>query len=819
MARWYGESVADVYTGSSTDDYINGEGGNDTLDGADGNDTMVGGTGSDYLTGGDGADIFVYNTGDGNDRILDYENEDLIQVNGTVNKVAASGNNVILTVGSGKISVIGGKDKVITYTDDTGTHTYPNVVEFSNDGKGATLLSAYSQDSFDINDYEEYAESVLTIDASAVTNDLAITANLKSNQIIGTEENDYIDGGSGKDTILGGDGNDTIEGGKGNDSLIGGNGADVFVYNSGDGNDVIVDYKNEDIISLTSGEVTAANIQGDDYIFSIGSGKLSVLGGAASKKYVHFVNAYGEDVWYPEAPPAPVEIALDGKSVTLTEGFTDESFDPETYEGLSNFVDTIVTIDGSAVLREVAITGTAKANRIIGSDQDDYIDGGSGADTILGGDGNDSIEGGKGNDSLVGGAGADTFIYSAGDGNDRILDYENEDSIVVNGTVSKVATSGNNVILTVGSNKISVIGGKDKVITYTDDDGEHTYPQVVNFSADGKGATLLSAYAQDSFDINDYEEYADTVVTVDASAVEHSIAITGNAKSNRIIATEQDDYIDGGSGADTILGGDGNDSIEGGKGNDSLSGGNGADTFIYTAGDGNDRIIDYENEDSIVVNGLVSKVTDSGNNVILTVGSNKISVIGGKDKVITYTDDDGEHTYPQVVNFNSAGTGATLLSGYAQSSFDINNYENYASTVITVDASAVTQDIEITGNAKANKIIGSEQNDTLIGGKGNDSLQGGNGADTFVYTTGDGNDRILDYENEDSIVVNGTVSKVATASSAARIKLSPTPTTPALTPIRRLSTSIRRARAQRSCLATPKAVSTSTTMKTTLALW
>ena len=147
------------------------------------------------LTGGDGSDVFVYNIGDGNDIITDYTEEDIINVNGKVDKIAKSGKNVIITVGSNKISVMGGADKVISYTDNNGSYTYPQVVNFSANGKGATILSAYSKTNFDINDYDEYADSVITINASAVAHELEITANGNANRIIGSDENDYVDGG------------------------------------------------------------------------------------------------------------------------------------------------------------------------------------------------------------------------------------------------------------------------------------------------------------------------------------------------------------------------------------------------------------------------------------------------------------------------------------------------------------------------------------------------------------------------------------------------------------------------------------------------
>jgi Ca2+-binding RTX toxin-like protein len=54
-------------------DIVYGRGGKDALQGNDGNDTIIGGTGNDTMRGQAGDDIFVYNDGDGVDKILDFD--------------------------------------------------------------------------------------------------------------------------------------------------------------------------------------------------------------------------------------------------------------------------------------------------------------------------------------------------------------------------------------------------------------------------------------------------------------------------------------------------------------------------------------------------------------------------------------------------------------------------------------------------------------------------------------------------------------------------------------------------------------------------
>ena len=62
---------ADVLWGSRGDDRLFGGEGDDTLSGNAGDDMLAGGEGNDILDGGEGADVYVFNIGDGVDRIFD----------------------------------------------------------------------------------------------------------------------------------------------------------------------------------------------------------------------------------------------------------------------------------------------------------------------------------------------------------------------------------------------------------------------------------------------------------------------------------------------------------------------------------------------------------------------------------------------------------------------------------------------------------------------------------------------------------------------------------------------------------------------------
>jgi len=184
--------------------------------------------------------------------------------------------------------------------------------------------------------------------------------------IIGTANNDILNGGIGNDTIVGLQGDDILNGGADNDRLNAGLGNDTLI--GGTGIDV-VDYS-----SATQG--VEANIGSNVYEFAP-----NILANSA------VANGFGGQ---------------------------DFLFEIENVIG-SNFNDLIVDSNLSNEIKLGSGDDTVRAfnggnDTLLGEAGNDNMAGGSGNDLLLGGSGNDLLNGVSGNDTLNGGSGADTFI-------------------------------------------------------------------------------------------------------------------------------------------------------------------------------------------------------------------------------------------------------------------------------------------------------------------------------------------------------------------------------------------------------------------------
>lgn len=95
--------------------------------------------------------------------------------------------------------------------------------------------------------------------------------------LIGSNQDDELNGGDGSDLLIAGGGDDTLDGGDGNDLLIAGSGDDTL--DGGDGNDLLIAGSGDDTLDGGSGDDALIAGSGDDTLDG-GSGSDFVLGGS-----------------------------------------------------------------------------------------------------------------------------------------------------------------------------------------------------------------------------------------------------------------------------------------------------------------------------------------------------------------------------------------------------------------------------------------------------------------------------------------------------------------------------------------------------------
>ncbi|MBD3879469.1 MAG: hypothetical protein SR1Q5_07275 [Quinella sp. 1Q5] len=536
--------------------------------------------------------------------------------------------NVLINAGKGNDTIKNEYANNVTINGGAGNDY------ISNDGGLNLSINGSSGDDAISNDYYHHGGHNATINGG--------TGN---DYINNNGDNALISGGSGKDyicndgdsvTINGGAGNDEIDNHGDNVTILGGTGNDsveesdynvntVYVYSGG--NDTLTHFRGLGTIVLGSVEVNS----------SLRSSNGTVKLNLSNNKTLTLKNYLGEGVNI-------VSSISDVKKFNVIRNPEGNSFIKGTNKNdfISNVSsDGYFTISGGkgndyiySHAYHVSIDGGAGNDSIISGSEYNTLIGGSGNDTIyndagnatkiLGGAGDDtiyshgydvSIDGGAGNDlvSLNAYSASDVIIYyNEGDGNDTIYGFKHNQLSIANGMYS-TEKSGNDVIVTVGDGKITLVGAAS----------------LSKLNINGTKATSTTLTVKNS--TKSPVTVGSAIKTINASKRTTAIKITGNSLANTITGGSYNDSIYGGGGNDSILGGTGNDKLFGNAGNDSLSGGDGADTL--SGGTGNDKLFDNAGNDSL--SGGDGKDTLSGGDgddkILGGAGNDSLSGGNGKD--------------------------------------------------------------------------------------------------------------------------------------------------------------------------------------------
>ena len=669
--------------GGAGNDTIIGGDGNDRLIGGDGNDTIIGGRGSDVMIGGAGDDTFVWNPGDGSDVVEGQDGKDTLQFNGAnISEnfnLSANGSRLRLTRDIGlvtmdvagveqvNITARGGADRVtvnnLAGTDVTNVNldlagtpgsgvgdgqadtvivngtAHSDSIQIAGSGTSFTVAGLAAtvtvQGSEGVNDH---------LVVNALGGDDSVTASGLAANVVGLT----LDGGAGNDRITGSDGNDLLIGGDGNDSIIGGRGADVaflglgndtFIWNPGDGSDIVEGQGGFDTLQFNGANIDekfdlSANgsrlrlsrdignvvmeVAGVERVNVVALGGADTItvndlsGTAVTQVNIDLSNPAGSGTGDGQADTIVVNgtehadairIAGSGTSFTVS-GLAARV----TVRGSEGAHDNLIVhaLGGNDSINASGLAANVVGLTIDGGTGNDRIIGSAGDDRLIGGDGNDTIIGGPGKDEAFLGAGDDTFVWNPGDGNDLVEGEDGHDIMQFNGSSANesidLSANGSRLRLfrDLGSVTMDVngieqvnvdpLGGAD---TTTVNDLSGTGVTQVNIdlsspAGSGMGDGQVDTVIVNGTNASDVIEVAGDASSTDVSGLPTAVHITG-AEGGRdqliVHALGGNDVVEASALRATgmkltIDGGDGNDVLIGGDGRDNLLGGAGDDILV-----------------------------------------------------------------------------------------------------------------------------------------------------------------------------------------------------------------------------------------------
>jgi Ca2+-binding RTX toxin-like protein len=337
----YGEDGDDtlILSGNSFLATLGGGKGNDILDARSLTGTspgyesgLFGGAGSDLYRVGDGAHLYILDSKDNTSPTDNNVVEFAAGIDLASLQLSRSGNDLIVTVATGKTLTIPGQFAI-------GSNGYEGGVQAFRFADGTTWDRAAIHDHLPI--------------LNGTAGDDILNGDARNEEINGFAGSDTLNGHDGDDTLDGGDGNDTLSGGNGNDTLYGQAGSDTL--NGNDGNDLLDGGDGDDVLNGGNGSDTLYGGIGND---SLDLGSI----GSSEKAY----GGIGNDVLIASDTPYSELYGEDGDDTLILSG--------------NSFLATLGGGKGNDILDARSLTGTSPG-------YESGLFGGAGSDLYRVGDG------------------------------------------------------------------------------------------------------------------------------------------------------------------------------------------------------------------------------------------------------------------------------------------------------------------------------------------------------------------------------------------------------------------------------------------------
>ncbi|HEY3432278.1 MAG TPA: calcium-binding protein [Rhodocyclaceae bacterium] len=579
---------------------------------------------------------------------------------------------------------------------------------------------------------------VLNGGSTGTASDAAGDLLINIQNLIGSNNNDFLIGDGSTNNLQGGAGNDTLQGMGGADVIDGGIGTNTVTYANATAGVVA---------SLTGGGSTFSGVTFSGTTMIVNGGNAATAGDAGGDSLTNIQNLIG-----------------------------------------SAFNDTLV--------------GDANANTITGGAGNDTLFGMAGNDIIDGGSGGDTIDGGLGTDTITYANSSIRVVSSLTAGTFGGITFTSTASGVLNGGNSTTAGDAGGDTLTgienmIGStlNDTLVGDGSDNLLegglgadTLNGQAGTDTATYA------NAAAAVVASLSTGTFSGVSFSSSGGGVLNGGTTTT------AGQASGDTLISIENltgSNYADtlvGDSAVNILSGGLLNDILQGMGGGDTLDGGSGTDTASYdaaTAGvvaslqTGTFSGVTFTSSGGGILNGDTSGTAgDAGSDLLISIEN-----LTGSAFADTLVGDTNANTI-------DGGAGGDIINGGGGAGVDTVTYANstvgvvasltagtFGGIVFSTSGSGILNggtaanagdaggDIlisisNLTGTGLADTLVGNSQANVLTGGAGNDVLQGMAGADTL--DGGIGNDTASYADASAGVVaslVTGTFGGVSFSSS------------------------------------------------------